>query len=51
MRGRREDVRVVRPELVRKMRIELHAGVLPVVQIDATADLSAPAGAEELRVR
>ena len=51
MGGRRDDARVIRPELIRHVGIELHAGILTVVQIGVTVDLTAPAGAEELRIR
>jgi len=48
---RGQDLRVIGPELIRQMRVELHAGLVTVVQIGVAADFTAAAGAEELSVR
>jgi len=42
---------VIGPELIRQMRVELHAGLVTVVQIGIATDFTAAAGAEELSVR
>jgi len=51
MGSRCDDVRVIGPELIRKVGVEFYAGNWTVVRIGVTADLTAPAGAEELRIR
>jgi len=48
---RGQDLRVIGPELIRQMGVELHAGLVTVVQIGIAADFTAAAGAEELSVR
>jgi hypothetical protein len=48
--GRRDDVGVIGAELIRKVGVELYTGILAVVQIGVTTDLTAPASAEELRI-